>query len=231
MQIIESSPFALRTAVMRLKSAKSPTSFTLFPMVHVGEPAFYDEVATRLKACDIILCEGVKSPTSSMITMSYRFYAQAPHLGLVLQRQMDLSSLKERLVHADVSGPDFEKRWSELPLWLRYGLPIAAPVFGLYMRHFGTRANIAARMSMNLRKTRLESLSEPERALAKEVIIDWRDRHLIDVIAREQAKANGKEINIGILFGARHMRAVLRYLLWDQGYRASKSEWVTVFSL
>ncbi|WP_282606037.1 hypothetical protein [Pelagibius sp. Alg239-R121] len=232
MQIIESTPWAVRSAVMHLESNSDTASFTLFPMIHVGEPAFYSEVTRRLEACDTILCEGIKSPVGNLLTMSYRFYADVPRVDLVLQNnQLNLSKFEERLVHADVTGSAFEKRWSELPFWQRYGLPLAAPLFGLYMRHFGTRADVATGMSMNLKKTRHESLEGPDLGQAGEIILDWRDRHLIDVIAREQAKSDGKKLNIGVLFGARHMRAVLRHLLWVRGFKVVESEWVTVFDL
>ena len=232
MHIIESTPYAVRSAFMRLESNSDSISFTLFPMIHVGEPAFYDEVAARLEDCDVILCEGVKSPVANLITMSYRFFADSPRVDLALQRELlDLSQVEKRLVHADVTGTAFEKRWSELPFWLRFGLPLAAPVFGLYMRHFGTRVDIAAGLGMNLKKTRKESLSRQDFNEARDIILDWRDTHLLNVIASERAKADGKTVNIGILFGASHMRAVLRYLLWDCGFQSVKSEWVTVFEL
>ncbi len=231
MHIIESTPFAVRSAVMRLEANSETVSFTLFPMVHVGSPSFYDEIAKRLENCDIVLCEGVKSPISNLLTMSYRFFADTPRIGLALQRRMDLSQLNGRLVHADVTGPEFEKRWSELPLLMRFCLPLAAPVYGLYMRYFGTRTDIAERLGMHLRKSRREVLEDSGVGTTREVMLDWRDRHLIDVIARERTKAAGQEVNIGILFGARHMKAVLRYLLSDCGFRAVSSEWVTVFEL
>ncbi len=59
MQIVENGPFGLRSAVLRLQSRNAKCTYLLFPMVHIGEPAFYEAVAARASECDHILVEGV----------------------------------------------------------------------------------------------------------------------------------------------------------------------------
>jgi hypothetical protein len=63
MQFIESSIVGVRSAVLTLACRTSPLRFVLFPMVHVGEPAFYREVTNRVRDCAIIVAEG--SPAGS----------------------------------------------------------------------------------------------------------------------------------------------------------------------
>ncbi|MDH3919917.1 MAG: hypothetical protein OEU25_17285, partial [Rhodospirillales bacterium] len=150
MQIIESTAFGVRSAILRLDANGGAPSFILFPMIHVAAPDFYAEISRRLNDCDLVLCEGVKSPTASLLTLSYRFYAESPRLRLVSQKAMKLDHLKGRLIHADVTGDAFERRWRDLKTWVRFVLPLAAPLYGLYLRHFGTRAAIARVLGTNL---------------------------------------------------------------------------------
>src|SRR5690242_20167722 len=61
MQFIESSIVGVRSAVLTLGRRASPMRFMLFPMVHVGERSFYDQVTARLRTCAIIVAEGAPS--------------------------------------------------------------------------------------------------------------------------------------------------------------------------
>ena len=231
MQIIESSVIGVRSAVFSLECDDDGLRFTLFPMIHVGEPAFYEDVERRLENCDVILCEGVKSPTVSLLTLSYRFFAPNERLGLVLQSVMKLEQLHDRVVHADVSGDAFERRWSKLPFLWRHALPLIAPAYGLYLRYFGTRALLARHCAFSYRKTAEEVLEGEDIRAVKGVLLGWRDRHLIGVIDQLRAKHRGTGAHIGVVYGAGHMRAVIRHLVRDCRYRIAGSEWVKVFGV
>jgi hypothetical protein len=61
MQFIESSIIGLRSAVTTFTHPATPLRFVLFPMVHVGEQQFYDEVAARVRLCQVIVAEGTPS--------------------------------------------------------------------------------------------------------------------------------------------------------------------------
>ena len=61
MQFIESSIVGLRSAVTTFTHPVTPLRFILFPMVHVGEQQFYDEVAARARLCQVIVAEGTPS--------------------------------------------------------------------------------------------------------------------------------------------------------------------------
>ena len=231
MQIIESTVFGLRSAIIQLEAGNDAPRFDLFPMVHVADSAFYEEIAQRLDNCDLVLCEGVKSPIASLLTLSYRFCDRNPRIGLVTQKAMKLEHLKGRLIHADVSAERFEKRWSKLAIFPRVILPLAAPIYGLYLRYFGTREDIARGLGMNLKKSRGEILADEDFEKVTEIILDWRDRRLLKVIDQTLLKNEDADISIGILFGAMHMRAVIRHLIHNLGYHVTKAEWVTVFTL
>ncbi len=59
MQIIEVSATGVRSSVLRLTRHDSPLRFQVFPMIHIGEPAYYAAVTERLRRCDLIVAEGV----------------------------------------------------------------------------------------------------------------------------------------------------------------------------
>ena len=61
MQFIEVNSFEVRSAVHRLERRGEPLRFVLFPMIHVGERSYYEDIAARASRCDLLLVEGVPS--------------------------------------------------------------------------------------------------------------------------------------------------------------------------
>jgi hypothetical protein len=132
-QFIEKNSFNVRSAVFHLTKDGAGVQFLLFPMIHVGSQAFYDDVADRLIACDLILAEGVSSKRVKLLTLSYRIVKQI--------KRMDLVSYLKNL-----------------------------------------------------------------------------------------ANANGNKM-VGIVYGARHMRNAINFLVNVLDYRVAKADWITVFDL
>ncbi len=232
MQIIESTVMGVRSAFIQFESTdQSAPIFQLFPMLHVADPDFYDEVSIRLEECDMILCEGVRSQSASLLTFAYRFFAKSPRLNLVVQNSMYLDHVKHKLKHADVAGTDFDEKWNEIQWHQRLLIKVLAPLAGIYMRIWGTRSDIAKIAALSLRKTQEEILASDDlKETMDEVILDWRDQHLINVIEEVRRENRAKRVTIGIMFGAAHMRAVIYHLssLNDPFYRITKAEWMQV---
>jgi hypothetical protein len=59
MQFLESSIVGLRSAVITLTCRATSLQFILFPMVHVAEQQFYDDVAARARLCRLLVAEGI----------------------------------------------------------------------------------------------------------------------------------------------------------------------------
>src|SRR5687768_3511227 len=111
MQILESSMLGLRTARMVFRSRESGACVTLFPMVHVGEEAFYRQVYEDAFGQDVVLVEGVRSPVTRNATRSYR-WIDFDRLGLVLQpRTPAQEDVRARIVHADLTADEFHREW------------------------------------------------------------------------------------------------------------------------
>lgn len=228
MQIIESTVFGVRSAILRFDSIDRLSSFTLFPMIHVADKSFYDDVLELLADCNVVLTEGVRTKTGTLLTASYRYFTKNQKLGLVLQSTMSLDDLNADIRHADVASDDFSKKWAELPFFQRFLIPMLAPIYGLYLRFFGTRETIGKGMDLNLHDHN-DAILDDNETFEKigEIILDWRDEHLIGIINDYMQQTEGVKRSVGIVFGARHMRAVIHHLR-EQNYKVTASDWVNV---
>lgn len=228
MQIIESTVFGVRSAIFRFENTERLSSFTLFPMIHVADQSFYDDVLERLAECDVVLTEGVRTKTGRLLTASYRYFTKNPKLGLVLQSTMSLDNLNVDVRHADVASDSFSKKWAELPFLQRFLVPVLAPIFGMYLRFFGTRETIGKSMNLDLHDHNDAILDDNEVfEKIEEVILDWRDEHLVGIINDHILETDGHKRSVGIVFGARHMRAVIHHLR-GQNYKVTAADWIRV---
>jgi hypothetical protein len=219
----------LRAAHYILAHERLRTKFLLFPMIHIGSSDYYAQVRTRLKACDLILFEGVRTLSGQMLTLAYRFVARRKRLNLVVQNAaLPLKGVAPRLVCADVSPGEFQENWARIPWYIRLSLSIAAPIFGAYQyltasresigRHIGTE-DIQSREDLHLRET----TPELHRAL-----LDRRDAKLSAAIEAILVDPDTPAA-AGVIYGAAHMPAVTDLLISKHGYRVAHAEWLTVF--
>lgn len=233
MQFIEKNSLNVRSAVYHLKKEGSGLEFLLFPMIHVGSKEFYYEVSRRLSACDLILAEGVNSRKASLLTLSYRIVKKIRRMDLVTQQEgLKVSLFREKLENPDMEGQAFDERWSALPLNLRAQLFVFIPVYVIYLFLCGTRETLAENIAV-------EDLPSSEEILLQDeifeeldtLLIDERDRRLIDYIAKLHDSDHQTKKVVGIVYGALHLRNVITLLLRKLNYRVARAEWVTVFEL
>lgn len=229
MQFIESSILGVRSAYHRLSAGSSRPDVCLFPMIHIGTPAYYAEVKRRLETCDVVLFEGVRSFRVWMLTRAYSIASRRKRLGLVQQRDALIGPLLQlRKIHADVNSAQFALAWGRVPLWQRVLLLLGAPLYGFWVYLVGTRQSIGRRLSIE----ELESQRDYERFEAapelEKALIDTRDARLIEELTSALAP-DSAHTRIGVLYGAGHMRAVSRLLAEKYKYRVVESEWITVF--
>jgi len=232
MQIVEVSPFGARAARIGLGSATSTLEVTLFPMVHIGEAAFYDAVYADALDHDVVLMEGVSSSLARRLTRSYRWATGSRRLGLQLQSSYrPPPKYRAKVIHADLSGPEFLKAWLEIPWHLRALIGVLAPLVGLQLRWFGTRETLARGLPLDDRTSRDEWLDwDPEFAAFTRALLDVRDQRLLSVLAGVLDSIETPVRRVAIVYGAWHMRAVLRELS-RRGFHATSTQWQTIFSL
>ena len=227
MQILESSVLGLRAARHRFASPSSSVSVTLFPMVHVGEAAFFTNVHDEALSHDVVLVEGVRSPVVRRLTRSYR-WIDFDRLGLVLQPRIASRGSGARIVHADLSPDEFHAEWSKVPFRYRAAGTLLTPLIGLKLRWFGSRESIAARLGMEDSLSSEEILSwDPDWANLMHSLVGARDQRLVECLRREIDRL--EKGSIAIVYGAGHMRGVLTELK-RLGFRSTGSSWQTIFS-
>jgi hypothetical protein len=232
MQILESSVMGLRTARLSLRNPRSDVRITLFPMTHVGEPDFFQKVYADAFSHDVVLVEGVRSPIVRRITRSYRWIKGSKRMNLVIQSAFpSQANSHARIVHADLSGEEFAQLWRNVPLRVRAFVFVAAPLIGLRRRWFGTRTSLAKGQSLDDLPDRKEILRfHPETIALTEAVIHARDARLVARLGEELDNPTTGAQRLAIVYGAGHMRAVLRELLQRRGYRVEKGEWLTIFT-
>lgn len=218
----------LRTARMVFRARSSPVSVTLYPMVHVGDERFYRESYDEAFSHDVVLVEGVRSPVSRNLTRTYR-WINFERLGLVRQpRTPPQETVVARIIRADLTTEEFHREWRKVSLRLRAAIVFAAPIYGLYRRLFASRESLARNMCLEDRKSSDEILSwSPSFDAVYQSILHARDERLVNCLV---AELEGGEKQVAIVYGARHMRAVLRELA-RRGFSCSNSSWRTIFSL
>jgi hypothetical protein len=228
MQIVEVSVFGLRVARYRFIHPDSGCSVTLFPMIHIGEPDFYERVYRDASTHDVVLVEGMKSRVGRRLTRTYRWIGQ--RLGLIIQPRF-AGPPGVRVVLADLSTDEFHREWRKVPLWLRLAAYLLTPLVGLRMRWFASRESIAKHLGLEDRLSAEEILSwNPEIAALKHGLLHARDARLIAKLGEELDRSAAGEVRLAILYGATHMRAVLKELN-RRRFLAKEAEWLTVFYL
>lgn len=228
MQILESSMLGLRTARMVFRSPGSPVSVTLYPMVHVGDERFYKETYDEAFSHDVVLVEGVRSPVGRNLTRSYR-WINFEKLGLVLQpKSPPQEAVPARIVRADLTTEEFHREWRKVSLLLRAAFLFAAPLYGIHRRLFSSRQSLAHNMCLEDRKSADEILNwSPTFEPVTHSILHARDQRLIECMVDELD--GSAEKSVAVVYGARHIRAVLRELT-RRGFHCSDASWRTIFS-
>lgn len=235
MQFVEKNSFNLRAAVYSLKKDSSGLEFVVFPMIHVGSREYYQEITRRLSTCDLVLFEGMKSKKAAILTLSYRFIKNIRRMDLITQHEgIRLDEFRNELKNADMDASAFDERWSSLPITLRLQLFVLVPVFVLYLFLFGTREILAQNLAIEdlPSEAEEEELSEDETRISLDsLMVDERDRKLLEHIASVNDERAQNSQRIGILYGAFHMRRVMPFLMQKLNYRVVKADWVKVFDL
>lgn len=223
----------VRSARLKFASPTTPICVTIFPMVHVGETEFYREIYADAQSHDVIFLEGVHSPIATRITRSYRWLIGASGMAdLIVQPGFPATDTGARIVHADLSQGEFEAAWRGIPLWLRLAVYILAPAVGLQRRWRYSRERLAREMSCEDQPSLAELLTvSPETGALTRPILDARDERLIEHLRAELDAPRAQALNIAIVYGAMHMRAVVRELTKNRDFAVRGAEWRTVLTI
>lgn len=234
MQLIEVSVTGVRSAVITFRRPDTGLRFLLFPMVHLGTPAYYQEVTERLRDCQVVVAEGVGGGRLSVVgalTMAYRIPARNKRLGVVVQ-DIDLRALAAagaEVIVPDMTAERFRRGWRTVPLVQRLAVLALVPVFAIALRLAGTKRvfdrYLATEDLPSLDGQNAEELMPKLTAL----LTDDRDQ-IVSAALRSLAQArSGEDVAVGVVYGAAHMPAVVRELT-GQGFVPRRAEWLSVLA-
>jgi hypothetical protein len=230
MQLIEVSVTGVRSAVITLQSAGASMRILLFPMVHLAAPDFYRSVTARLAGCGLIVAEGISgtSVAASALTLAYRLPARNRRLALTIQ-DIQYSRLGIPVVRPDLSARQFRRRWRSVPPLHRLAVWWLVPLFALSFALLGTRRTLSRYLAHDDMPTPMEDLARHATPQLTELILDHRDRLLIDCLASIHHEHHSERLDVAVVYGAGHMPAITHELLRRYGYRPRSAEWLTVF--
>ena len=225
MQFLEWSLAGLRSARRVYVDAARGHRITLFPMVHVGEAAFFDKVFEDARGHDRVVTEGIGSSVSKRLTRAYRWGLPA-RLGLVVQPRFEGGH--GQVVRGDLDPDAFEALWRRAPFRERALFELGAAGFGLWSRVAASRAFLGKRLSTSDLTDRETILSwSPRNARLLDALYRERDAVLWQTIQRLCDKADAP-LSIAVIFGAGHM-GTLSHALIEDGFQPVESAWMTVF--
>lgn len=239
MQITEVTDFALRSAAITLRRDETPLEFVLFPMVHFAAPSFYAEVRRRLKACSVIVSEGMSGATlqSNAIDLANRYLPRGRQQGIVGQTDEIVLPKGIRVIRPDVPPAEPSLDLRDVPglrqiarmMGLNLALVTSAHVIGAALALAGPRVLFTDDLAIHdfpftLREEQMVRGDFPYR----EVILDARDRKLLEALARVHERRCQESIKVGVVYGAMHIPAVSDGLGERYGYRPRNAEWMTV---
>lgn len=219
MQFLESSIIGLRSAVITLTRRATPLRFILFPMVHVADPQFYDEVAARARLCQLIVAEGVPAkdvPAQTWMARQHRgplvdqgAALRLESLGVPVRWEAEPRPGTGRPVSrtADIAGA------ATIGLIRKFIDPLMMPSV--------EQAEAYDQSAENLTGSWFDRLLEHNISTVR----DARLMRVLDEIHRDRA---AEPVKVGVVFGACHMPAVVDHLCGRFGYIAASAEWLTV---
>jgi hypothetical protein len=239
MQIIEVTDFAVRSAAITLRRDETPMQFVLFPMVHFAAPSFYLEVRRRLRACAVIVAEGVSGATlqSNAMDLVNRYFPGGRQRGIVAQT--DQAVLPDGI---PVIRPDVPPAQPALDLRDVPGLGRMAKLMGVNLALVTSVHAISAALAIAgprvLCSKDLEIHDYPftahEEALTdfpfSDIVLNARDRTLLEALTQVHEQHHQESIKVGVVYGAAHMPAVSNGLGERHRYRPRDAEWMTVFT-
>ena len=230
MQFIEVSVTGVRSAVITLRTPDRQQRIVLFPMLHLGAPAFYATVTARLGQCAVVLAEGIRerSLITGALTTSYRLPGRRGRLGLVEQR-IDYSRLSAEVIKPDMTGRQLRAGWQAVPALQRATLLLLAPVAGAVFWLLGTRRMLARHAATEDLPDPAEIMFRDKAQALTELLLDRRDALLAAALDEVLAQHGDEAIDIAVVYGAEHMPALTRYLGARYGFRPREAEWLTVF--
>ena len=233
----------LQTAIVTFK--KSDIQVTLFGAIHLADKSYFNTLNTRFKAYDRLLFEMIGGdeitktrkikvpktpPASSPLAEAYQLISS--FLKLADQKEQ-INYLAENFIHADLSLSEYQKLQAKRGESL-HSFALTASQKTQPRDEPSPLPLITALANGDSNQAKLllvETLAHGDEAIAKivtpTVIITDRNAKALQVLKSEIQNGHKK---LGIFYGAAHLPNLEKELL-EQGYKKTKQEWLTAWSL
>jgi len=226
-QIIEVSVSGVRSAALHLRRPESSLRFTMYPMIHVGLPSFYADVATRLRDCDLIVAEGIEGPSeeTAAIKTMYEQSTRGRGSSMVVQN-IDYDSLGPPVIYPDMTGADLDRSIRDhISLSDRLLLRAASPVVGLLSRFVGPEILMNPFLTVDDLPTAEQEGDQFESS--HKVFVGDRDALVDEALSGICEQHSMDTMAVGLVYGAAHVPGIVRFLSRRHRYRVVRAEWMT----
>ena len=231
MKLFRKNKKGLQVLKLRM-AAPDKAEFTLFPMIHIADRAFFKHVKANASRHDAVFMEGVRSFVGRTADKAHRI-ATVGSRKLAAQgrvfRKNNASPEGEggRLFNADIEPDEFRKHWSKISLGRRILFHVILLLLGLAMRFRFVR-NFMTESFANDAQSNLEDMDKVFGKGFQKAIINTRDAALLKncetiMQSRDYAK-------VAVVWGAGHMPSLIQSLTKKHGYKIVNREWITAIS-
>ncbi|NGN63219.1 hypothetical protein G5C51_04760 [Streptomyces sp. A7024] len=227
MQLIETTELGMRSAVWVLARGGVPLKFRIFPMVHLGQQTFYDEVSRQLAGCDMIVMEGWgEEPAPGWFTRGYRRIRHLRREDFVYQNLR----LPERVPVVWPDLDDLDPDRPPRPRWMRLAFVALIPVLPLLYLWFLLRGRARLAADFMGHDVNDDTSYHTEPTLLDPLILEDRDVRLVATLLRIYEAHEMDAMEVAVVYGAHHMGAVVHALNAAHGYRPTGGDWLVVMA-
>lgn len=207
-------------------AARTKPTFTLYPMIHVADAAFFTRVMKEADAHDCVLKEGVGSgPVARTTANAYKNISQGSPTLAVQPGSPETPAAV--WYNSDLDPDSFRRKWRRVPFVRRMLFHIALRVVGLILR-FGKARQLLIDALANTTIDDGKALDSVFGKDFRKVILDDRDAALLKGCEIAIRRRPGDRI--AVVWGAAHLPQLTQALIAKHGYRITDREWITVLA-
>lgn len=208
----------LEHRVITLRCRDLP-EFVLFPMIHVADRSFYENVMSNADRCDVVLYEGVKSAAAQSVRKICESVAKSDGKLTVQPAASQVIGGRWRI--SDISSDEFKQSWTKIPLRRRLMFYVLLFVVRVAMRFIDARKLLIEPFSSEeVPGNNLESVFGPE---LRKILLDKRDATLLSNC--EELIAKNSVNSIAVVWGAGHIPQLAKSLMLKHGYTVDDAVW------
>ena len=227
----EATSFGLRVVTFQFVNKDNKNiKIRLLPMVHIGSEKYYKEVEKYLEDCDRILFEG-NGFKSWKIKMRNN-EKTARKLNLVTQKELNLKQYKDKLIHADFNQESGKEAWKNLTIIDKIKYNIVFPIWTYFQDKNITRSKFVKYFMKSVEDLDLiygPYMDEKERI--KGFVDDSREKKVFEELDKIHKEKFDEEIQIAIVYGAGHMKAISNYMMHKLNYKSKEADFIEVFKI